>query len=118
MRKHTEATFKRNALLYAGNANKFQVNDLVWIYSKRKVPNKPTKITDGWTGPYRVVGKPAEVLLDVTPADSEGRTTTVHVARATPVRGEGQKGRNPLPQQEAVEDGDADELAEDLCLPA
>ena len=118
MRKHTEATFKRNARLYAGNANTFQVNDLVWIYSKRKVPNKPTKITDGWTGPYRVVGKPAEVLLDVTPADSEGRTTTVHVARATPVRGEGQKGRNPLPQQEAVEDGDADELAEDLCLPA
>ena len=118
MRKHTEATFKRNARLYAGNANKFQVNDLVWIYSKRKVPNKPTKIMDGWTGPFRVVGKPAEVLLDVTPADSEGRTTTVHMARATPVRGEGQEGRNPLPQREAVEDGDDDELAEDLCLPA
>ena len=118
MRKHTEATFKRNARLYSGNANTFKVDDLVWVYSKRKVPNKPTKITDGWTGPYRVVGKPAEVLLDVTPAEAEGRTTTIHVARATKVRCEVPDGRNPLPQQEAVEDDDADELAEDLCLPA
>ena len=118
MRKHTEAAFRRNARLYAGNANTFKVDDLVWVYSKRKVPNKPTKITDGWTGPYRVVGKPAEVLLDVTPEGAEGNTTTVHVARATKVRCENPEGRNLLAQQEAVEDDDADELAEDLCLPA
>ena len=36
------------------------------MFSKRKVPGKPNKITDGWTGPYRVVAKPAEVLLEVT----------------------------------------------------
>ena len=29
MRKHTEATFKRNARLYSGNANTFKVDDLV-----------------------------------------------------------------------------------------
>ena len=118
LRKHTEATFKRNARLYAGNANTFKLDDLVWVYSKRKVPNKPNKITNGWCGPFRVVGKPAEVLLDVTPADSEGRTTTVHVARVTQVRGEVLEGQNPPAQQEFVEDDDADELAEDLCLPA
>ena len=118
MRKHTEATFKRNARLYAGNANTYSVDDLIWVYSKRKVPNKPTKITDGWTGPYRIVGKPAEVLLDVTPAGTEGKTTTIHVARATKVRCENPEGRNLLSQQEAVEDDDVDELAEDLCMPA
>ena len=118
MRKHTEATFKRNARLYAGNANTFNVDDLIWVYSKRKVPNKPTKITDGWTGPYRVVGKPAEVLLDVTPAGTEGKTTTIHMARATKVRCENPEGRTLLSQQEAVEDDDVDELAEDLCMPA
>ena len=118
MRKHTEATFKRNARLYTGTANTFKVDDLVWVFSKRKVPNKPTKITDGWTGPYRIVGKPAEVLLDVSPAEGEGRTVTVHVARTSPVRGEVQGGRQAVPAQEAVEDGDPDELAEDLCLPA
>ena len=117
MRKHTEATFKRNARLYAGNTNTFKMDDLVWIYSKRKVPGKPTKITDGWTGPYRVVGRPAEVLLDVTPAGTEGATTTVHVARAAKVRCENPERRNLL-TQEAVEENDADELAEDLCLPA
>ena len=117
MRKQTEATFKRNARLYAGNANTFKVDDLVWVYSKRKVPNKPTKITDGWTGPYRVVGKPAEVLLEVTPAGTEGSNTTVHVARATKVRCQNPEARNLLAQQEAVEDDDVDELAEDLCLP-
>ena len=117
MRKHTEATFKRNARLYAGNTNTFKMDDLVWVYSKRKVPGKPTKITDGWTGPYRVVGRPAEVLLDVTPAGTEGATTTVHVARAAKVRCENPERRNLL-TQEAVEENDADELAEDLCLPA
>ena len=117
MRKHTEATFQRNAKLYAGNANNFQVDDLVWVFSKRKVPGKPTKITDGWTGPYRVLSKPAEVLLEVTPAGVEGRATTIHVARAALVRGEVREGRNPLLLQEPGED-EADELAEDLCLPA
>ena len=117
MRKHTEATFQRNAKLYAGNANNFQVDDLVWVFSKRKVPGKPTKITDGWTGPYRVLGKPAEVLLEVTPAGVEGRAVTIHVARAALVRGEVREGRNPLLLPEPGEE-EADELAEDLCLPA
>ena len=117
MRKHTEATFQRNAKLYAGNANNFQVDDLVWVFSKRKVPGKPTKITDGWTGPYRVLSKPAEVLLEVTPAGVEGRAVTIHVARAALVRGEVREGRNPLLLPEPREE-EADELAEDLCLPA
>ena len=117
MRKHTEATFQRNAKLYAGNANNFQVDDLVWVFSKRKVPGKPTKITDGWTGPYRVLSKPAEVLLEVTPAGVEGRAVTIHVARAALVRGEVREGRNPLLLQEPGE-YEVDELAEDLCLPA
>ena len=117
MRKHTEATFQRNARLYTGNANNFQIDDLVWVFSKRKIPGKPNKITDGWTGPYRVVSKPAEVLLEVTPAGVEGRAVTVHAARVAPVRGEVREGRNPLNLQEPVEEG-VDELAEDLCLPA
>ena len=53
MQKHTEATFRRNARLYAGKTNVYQVDDLIWVFSKRKVPGKPNKITDGWTGPYR-----------------------------------------------------------------
>ena len=117
MRKHTEATFQRNAKLYAGNANNFQVDDLVWVFSKRKIPGKPTKITDGWTGPYRVVSKPAEVLLEVTPVGVEGRAVTVHVARVAQVRGEVREGRNPLLLPEPVGE-ETDELAEDLCLPA
>ena len=57
------------------------MDDLIWVFSKRKVPGKPNKITDGWTGPYRVVAKPAEVLLEVTPVGVEGRTFTIHVHR-------------------------------------
>ena len=94
------------------------MDDLVWVYSKRKVPNKPTKITDGWTGPYRIVGRPAEVLLDVTTAGTGGSTTTIHVARATKVRSENPEGRQLFNQQEAVDDDDADEIKEDLALPS
>ena len=117
MQKHTEATFRRNAKLYAGKANVYQVDDLIWVFSKRKVPGKPNKITDGWTGPYRVVAKPAEVLLEVTPAGVEGRTFTIHVARAAPVRGELREGRQPTDGTQATEE-ETDELAEELCLPA
>ena len=64
------------------------------------------------------MGKPTEVLLDVTPADSEGPTATVHVAWVTMVRGKVHDGCNPIPQQNLTEDYDADELPKDFCLPA
>ena len=49
------------------------IGDLINIFfSKRKVKDKPPKITDGWLRPCPVIGKSAEVLLHVKPAEIKG----------------------------------------------
>ncbi len=116
MKKKTEATFRWNAKLYSGRTNEFVIGDLVWCFSKRKVEGKPQKITDAWLGPYKVIGKPAEVLLEVKPADTGGCTKTVHVT--TVRRYQGPRGESKYqPPREEVGDDDGDELAEELGRP-
>ena len=67
-----DTTFARNARTYSGTTASYKVNDKVWVFSKRKVEGKPTKITDGWCGPYRVTRIVAKVLLEITPAETAG----------------------------------------------
>ncbi len=117
MKKRAEDTFRRNARLYTGNTEDFKVDDLVWVFSKRKVTGKPTKITDAWLGPYKVVGKPAEVLLQVKPAETEGRTTTVHITRVRRYHLCGFGNVKHRPPREPVEEQEGDELQEELGRP-
>ena len=114
MRKNSETTFARNAKLYTGSINNYAVGDLVWLFCKRKVEGKPQKITDGWTGPYRITRIPADVLLDITPAETAGRTFTTHITRVLPFSGRtNQKYRPP---KEPL-GNDTDELAEEIGNP-
>ena len=113
IKRNSEARFRRNAKGYTGNPTQFQVGDLVWCYTKRKVPGKPGKITDAWLGPYEVVEKPADVLLTVKPATTQGRAIVVHITRVRLYQGprDDQKHRPPI---DPVGDDDGDELAEEL----
>ena len=90
IKKNTEASFRRNAKLYTGNNKIFKLNSLVWVYSSVKIPNKPSKITDSWVGPYRVISRPAEVLLELKPVHTNGRNIVVHVSRVQLYRGNDQ----------------------------
>ena len=117
MKKKAEDTFRRNARLYTGNTEEFKVDDLVWVFSKRKVTGKPTKITDAWLGPYKVVGKPAEVLLQVKPAETDGRTITVHITTVRRYHPCGFGNVKHRPPREPVEEQEGDELQEELGRP-
>ena len=117
MKENAETTFRRNARLYSGRVDEYAIGDLVWCFTKKQVKGKPGKITDAWLGPYKVVGKPADVLLQVKPADYEGRTITVHIT--TVKRFQGPKGGTDKhrPPRDPVGEEDGDELAEELGRP-
>ena len=113
MRRNHEATFQRNARLYTGKEHKFATGDTVWYFCTRRVPGKPTKITDQWIGPYRVVGQPAPVLLRLKPADYEGEEVVVHVTRVRHYTGPKDQRKNQIPARLVLED-EGDELAEEI----
>ena len=114
VRKNAEARFHRNAKQYS-NADQWKVGDLVWVYSKRRVLGKPGKITDAWVGPYKIIAKPAEVLVEVIPAERAGRKITKHVT--TLKRYNGMTGINKERTPLAIADDDADDLAEEIGQP-
>ena len=116
IKKNTETTFARNARLYVGSATDYKVNDLVWLFSKRKVEGKPQKITDGWTGPYRITGIPADVILELTPAETAGSIFAAHITRVRPFSGD-QREQKYRPPKEPIAGIDADELAEEVGQP-
>ena len=61
MKKNADATFHWNAKLYTGNTKSYAIGELVWVFCKQRITGKPLKLTDNWTGPYRIVSIPAEV---------------------------------------------------------
>ena len=92
------------------NTKSFKVDDKVWYLCPRLVPGKPSKITDQWLGPYKVIEKVAEVLYKIKPAVYEGAQMTVHVSRLAKHKGQGDKVR--IPKRLQIEDGD--ETAEEI----
>ena len=64
-----------------------------------------------------MVGKPAEVLLQVKPAETEGRTTTVHITRVRRYHLCGFGNVKHIPPREPVEEQEGDELQEELGRP-
>ena len=70
---------------------------------------KAPKHTDQWTGPYCIVAIPAEVLVDITPAEHTGRTVTCHVTRIRPYQG---RGSSNLPIMTKLQQHD--ELAKEI----
>ena len=115
MRRNTEASFARNAKLYSGTTHGYKVGDQVWLFSKRKVKDKPQKLTDAWMGPFRITRIPAEVLLEITPAETAGRTFTAHVCRVRPFSGVERDQKYRPPREPAIED--TDDLAEEIGRP-
>ena len=109
MQKFQNATYRRNARTYSGATTSYRINDKVWLFDKRPVKGKARKHTDQWTGPYRIVGIPAEVLVDITPAEHAGRTVTCHVTRIRPYLG-GRSSNLPTTTKLRLND----ELAEEI----
>ena len=81
MIKNEAAVIQRNSMQYGGQAQKFQVDQLVWYLSPKTVQGKPAKHTAAWTGPWKVVELIAEVLVRIKPARQEGKEVTVHITR-------------------------------------
>ena len=80
IRKKNEQTIQRNATQYTGATCKYAVDDLVWAFTKMRLPGKPQKITSSWTGPYAVVSMPSDVLVNIRPANNvKGKQVTKHV---------------------------------------
>ena len=53
-----EIQIARNQTVYTGKPNSFEIGNHVWVYISRKVPGKPDKLTDSWTGPWKVEKNP------------------------------------------------------------
>ena len=81
MLKNNESIIQRNSTQYTGQTREYEINEKVWYLSPRKVPGKPMKHTSSWTGPWRITGRVAEVLIRIAPANQGGREMTVHISR-------------------------------------
>ena len=113
IRKNNEAIIRRNANAYSGKQHDYDVGQRVWYLCPRKVRGKPAKLTDEWLGPYSIIRQVAQVLYEIEPADYEGPSITVHVARLLPYKqGATVKTRIPTGM-----DDRGDELAEEIRPP-
>ena len=65
IRKKNDQTIQWNATQYARATCKYAVDDLVWAFTKRRLPGKPQKITSSWTGPYAVLSMPSDILVNI-----------------------------------------------------
>ena len=81
MLKNDETRIERNSTQYTGQTREYTVGEKVWYLSPRRVLGKPAKHTSAWTGPWRVTGRVAEVLIKIAPANQGGREQTVHISR-------------------------------------
>ena len=115
IRKNGESVIRRNAKLYSGNKKDFKIGDRVWYLCPRKIQGKPTKITDQWLGPYKIIKKPAEVLLTIEPAEYKGPAITVHMGRVVPCRTLNYS-KQRIPARLATS-ATADELGEEIRPP-
>ena len=114
MRAHMQAQIRRNASGYMGKIREYKVGDKVWYLCPRQVPGKPTKLTDVWLGPYKIVKKISDVVYKITPAIYQGPSVTVHEQRLVPCTDAG--GKNRVPSNLRIED-DGDELGEMIRPP-
>ena len=115
MRHKNEAVFRRNAQLYTGKTNNLQLGTKVWYLAPRKLKNKKASITDAWIGPYKVIKKISEVLIDIKPADYHGPTITCHMSRIMPCAGNNTT-KQRLPKNLNLDD-QGDEQAEEIRGP-
>ena len=79
IRKRSDGVIQRNATQYTGATVKYQIGDLVWAFTRRRVPGKPVKMTSSWTGPCTVMSVPSEVMVNMKPTQGRGRVMTKHV---------------------------------------
>ena len=109
MRENQEASFARSAKLYTGSPNKFQVEDLVWCWTNVRVVQggvlKSPKFTSRWAGPYIIVAKHSDVLVDIQPLLTAGKPRTVHLSRLATYYG-------PRDTKHAIYPSDEDPIAD------
>ena len=65
IRRKNDQAIQQNAKQYTGATCNYAVGDLVWAFTKRRLPGKPQKITSSWTGPYTVTSMPSNVLVNI-----------------------------------------------------
>ena len=115
VRNRNKAVIKRNAQLYSGKLNQIEVGTRVWYLAPRKIPGKPLKLTDMWTGPFKVLSKPTAVLVEISPADYQGPTIITHMARVV-ICSDKVTTKQRIPKRLQLEDC-GDELAEEIMAP-
>ena len=115
VRNKNNAVIRRNAQLYSGKTNNIAIGTRVWYLAPRKIKGKPGKITDSWLGPFKVVKKPTEVLVDIKPADYRGPTITTHMSRIIPCS-DRPTTKQRVPNRVRLDD-QGDELAEEINAP-
>ena len=82
VRRHNQAVIRRNANLYSGRTEQFLPGSLVWYLSPTLArSDKPRKITNNWTGPWKVTRKISDTIFNIQPAHMEGREISVNVNR-------------------------------------
>ena len=116
IKEKNEAIYRRNAKLYSGKIHDYKMGDRVFYYTGRRVKGKPTKLTFGWLGPYKLVRKISDVIWVLEPVLTEGDEVSVHVTRIRPYYGPRETGRAVFPGVTDIEDL-GDELAEELTNP-
>ena len=104
MLKNGTGVIKRNTNLYSGKERKWLPRQLVWYCNPRITPGKPEKLMNRWSGPFIIQKRIAEVLVDIIPANTTGRTLRVHITRLKECYGD----------PKATPKGDFESLAEDL----
>ena len=114
-----ESQISRNSNSYSGKKSDFKVGDQVWIYLGRKIQGKSPKMSNLWLGKWTVSAVINEVIINVKPADFEGKNRSVHVSRVRHYYPAKNEDKHDIPwdidnMDEFVDGGD--EFAEDIYL--
>ena len=117
IRKNGEAVIRWNSNQYTGNVQDWKQGQLVWYCSLHSIPGKPDKLVNAWRGPYRIVEQVAEVLVDITPANTEGKSMRVHITRLKEYRGDPHKRGPPVQEIDDGGDLDGEEIAYQSAAP-
>ena len=117
VRKNVTQAVARQRRSYLGKLQKFEVNDLCWLFTPTKIGKGLKKFTQMWTGPWRVGRKINPLVYELLPHPTWLRKRTEiasidRMKRFVPAEGENYDQHTIAPPLEADLSMNGDEFAE------
>ena len=93
---------------------RFEIGDLVWVYTPRTKKGLTKKLSHFWHGPFQIVGKVSDTTFKVRTSDNRGIPKAIHANRMKPFYSQDSRPSQPLTaNDDGSQELDENELPED-----